>query len=132
MNEHLSLREYARLTGQTGQNAPSRPLAPAAVRADTQSAGQSNGQRATQSERTITLAKNIINEYNVNREAAKACCTHLLQGIREKHNPYLLLLAAAEAIGRATGQGDGFYLQVDSLLKEVHGRDVAQDTDLTA
>ena len=126
----ISLREYAKQTGQTEQNAPSNPPASDAVRADTQS--ESTTPSTAQSDRAIALAKNIITEYQVNREAAQACCTHLLKGIREKQNPYLLLLAAAEAIGRATGQGDGFYLQVDSLLQEVHGRDITHDTYLTA
>lgn len=59
---------------------------------------------------------------------AEGCRLQILQDIKDKQNPYRMLLTAAEAISRLDDAGDTFFLQVQKQLIEVYGRDVSADT----
>lgn len=58
---------------------------------------------------------------------AEGCRLQILQDIKDKQNPYRMLLTAAEAISRLDDAGDTFFLQVRDKLIEVYGRDVSAD-----
>ena len=105
----MNLREYAAQQTDT-QPEPSTPKAQA-IKAPVKS----------------KPASDIENEYRINTEIATGCRLQILKDIEQKQNPYRMLLTAAEAIGRQAGQGDSFFLQVQSKLIEVYGKDIAEE-----
>lgn len=58
---------------------------------------------------------------------AEGCRLQILQDIKDRQNPYRMLLTAAEAISRLDDAGDTFFLQVRDKLIEVYGRDISED-----
>jgi hypothetical protein len=59
---------------------------------------------------------------------AEGCRLQILQDIKDKQNPYRMLLTAAEAISRLDDAGDTFYLQVREKLIEVYGHDISEES----
>lgn len=112
----MTLREYAQ-----NNPAPAEPEPAPAPRSERQA--------GTSSEGAAGQAARILHEYDINRQAAEGCKAQILHDIKRKQNPYLLLLLAAEAIGRLTGEGDNFLLEVNESLERVHGKDIAKAID---
>ena len=64
---------------------------------------------------------------DLKHKIAEGCRLQILQDIKDKQNPYRMLLTAAEAISRLDDAGDTFYLQVRDKLKQA-GFDTDQRT----
>lgn len=85
------------------------------------------GAAPTPDSNPIATAQKIIAEYKLSHEIAEGCRLQILQDIERKENPFMLLLVAAEAIGRLDFMGDDFFLQVKNKLIEVYGHDPSED-----
>lgn len=75
----------------------------------------------------MQTVKQIIKETQINRQITEGCKLQILQSIAAKENPYKIILAAAEAIGRACNQGDSFYLQVQQAIYKAWNYDKASE-----
>ena len=75
----------------------------------------------------IAAAQKIIAAHKLSHEIAEGCRLQILKDIENKENPYRMLLCAAEAISRLDYAGDTFFLQVQSKLIEVYGKDPSED-----
>ena len=82
----------------------------------------------TQSKATAAAAacKKIINETRINRAISAGCQLQILKDIKEKSNPYRIILTAAECIGRLSNSGDSFYNEVQAAMLTAFGADPAE------
>lgn len=71
--------------------------------------------------------KKLIAETRLNRNISEGCKLQILKDIKEKSNPYRIILTAAECISRLNNSGDSFYNEVQAAMFAAFGEDPAKD-----